>query len=125
MRVPDCQRECVGAGGTPGVARSGWTSTPVAGGWGVFKGDYTPRAGGRLHVIVKNEAGGQKLETDLNVERSSREKVGEPANLAILRDIAALTRGIAGRDGGPGRHPWKDRAAAGAAAHRAAHPFME
>jgi len=68
----------------------------VPGGWGVFKGDYTPRVSGRLHVIVKNEAGDQQLETDLNVERSSREKVGEPANLAILRDIATLTRGVAG-----------------------------
>ncbi len=45
---------------------------------------------------MKNESGGQQLETDLDVERSSREKVGDPANLAILRDIAALTRGVAG-----------------------------
>ncbi len=70
--------------------------TPIPGGWGVFKGDYVPRAGGRLQIIVKNESGGQQLETDLNVERSTREKVGEPANLAILRDIAALTHGMAG-----------------------------
>jgi uncharacterized membrane protein len=68
----------------------------VPGGWGVFKGDYTPRTSGRLHIIVRNESGDQQLETDLNVERSSREKVGEPANLAILRDIATLTRGLAG-----------------------------
>jgi hypothetical protein len=73
--------------------------TAVPGGWGVFKGDYTPRMSGRLHVIVKNEAGDQELETDLNVERSSREKIGEPANLAILRDIAALTQGVAGQTG--------------------------
>jgi len=68
--------------------------TPVPGGWGVFKGEYLPRSSGRLHVIVKNESGDQQLETDLNVERSTREKVGEPANLAILRDIATLTRGL-------------------------------
>jgi uncharacterized membrane protein len=72
---------------------------PVPGGWGVFKGDYIPRASGRLHVIVKNETGGQELETDMNVERSSREKVGEPANLAIMRDIAGLTHGVAGGTG--------------------------
>ncbi len=69
---------------------------PVPGGWGVFKGDYTPRAGGRLHIIVKNESGDQQIETDLNVAASSRERVGDPANFAILRDIAALTRGMAG-----------------------------
>jgi hypothetical protein len=51
---------------------------PLPGGWGVFQGDYIPRAGGRLHIIVKDETG------------------GEPANLAILRDIAALTHGMAG-----------------------------
>jgi hypothetical protein len=68
----------------------------VPGGWGVFKGDYIPRISGRLHVIVKNDIGDQQLQTDLNVERSSREKVGEPANLAILRDISALTSGAAG-----------------------------
>ena len=70
--------------------------TPVSGGWGVFRGDFTPRASGTLHLIVKNESGGQQIETNLNIERSSREKVGEPANLAILRDIASLTHGISG-----------------------------
>ena len=71
----------------------------VPGGWGVFKGDYTPRTSGRRRVIVKNESGDQELETDLNVERSSREKIGEPANLGVLRDIAALTRGESGGTG--------------------------
>ena len=70
--------------------------TAVPGGWGVFKGEYTPRSGGQLHILVKNDPDGQQLETDLDVEPSGREKVGEPANLAILRDIAALTHGIAG-----------------------------
>jgi uncharacterized membrane protein len=68
----------------------------LPGGWGVFKGEYTPRTGGRLHIVVKNESGDQELETDLNVEGSTREQVGDPANLAILRDIAALTHGVAG-----------------------------
>jgi hypothetical protein len=69
---------------------------PVPGGWGVFKASYTPRTSGKLHITVKNDGGGQSLETDLNIERSSREKVGDPANLAILRDIAGLTHGISG-----------------------------
>ncbi|MGA3170910.1 MAG: hypothetical protein ABSE62_07825 [Chthoniobacteraceae bacterium] len=81
---------------TPSGATERLDMTPVPGGWGVFKGEYTPRASGRLHVIVRNEPGGQQLETDLNVARSSRETVGDPANLAILRDIAALTHGAAG-----------------------------
>jgi len=69
---------------------------PLPGGWGVFKADYIPRASGALHIVVKNDAGDQHLETDLNVEHSTREKVGEPANLAILRDIASLTQGASG-----------------------------
>jgi hypothetical protein len=81
---------------TPSGASERLDLSPLPGGWGVFKGEYTPRTGGRLHVIVQNDSGGQHLETDLNVERSTREQVGDPANLAILRDIAALTRGVAG-----------------------------
>jgi uncharacterized membrane protein len=69
---------------------------PVPGGWGVFKGEYTPRTGGRTRIVVTNESGDQRLETDLNVQPSGREQVGNPANLAVLRDIAALTRGFAG-----------------------------
>jgi uncharacterized membrane protein len=81
---------------TPSGSAERLDLTPLPGGWGVFKGDYTPRSGGRLHIIVKNDSGDQQLETGLNVEPSSREQVGNPANLAILRDIAALTRGMAG-----------------------------
>jgi uncharacterized membrane protein len=80
----------------PGGATERLDFTPVPGGWGVFKADYTPHVSGRLHVTVKNDSGDQQLETDLNVERSTREKVGDPANLAILRDISTLTRGLAG-----------------------------
>lgn len=69
---------------------------PLPGGWGVFKGTYTARTGGRLHVVVKEEPDGQQLETDLNVERASRERVGDPANVAVMRDIASLTGGAAG-----------------------------
>ena len=73
--------------------------TPVPGGWGVFKGEYTPRTGGRHHLVVRNEEGGQQLESDFAVERATREKVGEPANFSILRDLAALTHGVAGATG--------------------------
>ncbi len=83
----------------PSGATERMEMTPLPGGWGVFKGDYTPRAGGRLHVTVKNESGDQRLETDLNVQLSSREEVGQPANLAILRDIASLTGGLSGGTG--------------------------
>jgi uncharacterized membrane protein len=70
--------------------------SPLPGGWGVFKGDYTPRKGGRFRVVVKDDTDGSQLETELNVVRSSRERVGDPANLAILRDIASLTGGVSG-----------------------------
>jgi uncharacterized membrane protein len=82
---------------TPSGAAERLDLTPVPGGWGVFKGEYTPRGSGRLHITVKNESGDQQLDTDLNVQPSTREQVGNPANLGILRDIAALSRGFAGR----------------------------
>jgi uncharacterized membrane protein len=81
---------------SPSGASERLDMTPVPGGWGVFKADYIPRVSGVLHVLVKNDSGDQQLETDLNVERSSREKVGDPANFEILRDIAGLTHGVSG-----------------------------
>jgi len=80
-----------GTGGSEHVELS-----PLPGGWGVFKGDCTPRKGGLFQVLVKSETDGEQLETVLNVTRSSHERVGDPANLAILRDLASLTGGASG-----------------------------
>ena len=80
--------------------RSGWISSPVPGGWGVFKGEYTPRTGGRHHIAgAERGAAGSNWRAISRWQRATREKVGEPANFSILRDLAALTHGVAGATG--------------------------
>ena len=45
---------------------------------------------------MASEKGGHHLEPDVLVAKPQREKVGQPANPGILREIAALTRGRSG-----------------------------
>jgi hypothetical protein len=67
--------------------------------WGAHTGQFIPREGGRYTVEVKSEAAGRHLKTQLNVTAPILEKVGLPAKLDVMREIAALT---GGRSGGPG-----------------------
>jgi hypothetical protein len=68
----------------------------VPGGWGVFKGEFVPRAGGKFKLDVTNEIGGQSLGTELFVAQPTREKIGQPANFGALREIADITNGVSG-----------------------------
>jgi hypothetical protein len=73
--------------------------TPENAEWGVHLGQFIPREGGKYDVEVKSEAAGRRLKTQLIVTVPTLEKVGRPAKLDVLREIAALTTG---RSGGPG-----------------------
>jgi hypothetical protein len=66
--------------------------------WGVHSGQFVPREGGKYEVEVKAEAAGRQLKTQLIATVPTLEKVGLPAKLDVLREIAALT---AGKSGGP------------------------
>ena len=66
---------------------------PVTGGWGVYKSGFTPREGGKYKLTVAGEKGGRRLETEILVDQPQREKIGQPANAAVLRELADLTRG--------------------------------
>jgi uncharacterized membrane protein len=70
--------------------------TVLPGGWGVYKGSFTPREGGAYKIEVSGERAGQKLETELTVAKPEVEKTGQPANVAMMRDLAELTRGASG-----------------------------
>ncbi len=70
--------------------------SPVAGGWGVFKTSFVPPAGGTYKIRIACEEAQRNLETDLVVSRPKREKLGQPANVAAMREIADITHGIAG-----------------------------
>ncbi len=70
--------------------------TAVPGGWGVFKGEFVPRVGGKYLATIGDESAGQKLSAPIFVEQPTREKIGQPANFAVLREMAAITRGASG-----------------------------
>lgn len=82
------------------VAPSGQTERleliPVPGGWGVYKGAFVVREGGKYRITISSEKAARNLETELLVARVQREKVGQPINAAVLREIADLTRGKMG-----------------------------
>jgi hypothetical protein len=67
--------------------------SPLEGGWGVFKGNFSPQEGGRYKVSVTADKHGRNLDTEILVNQPQREKVGQPINLEILREIAGITEG--------------------------------
>ncbi|HEY1171714.1 MAG TPA: VWA domain-containing protein [Verrucomicrobiae bacterium] len=66
----------------------------VDGGWGVFKGSYRPTEGGNYKLQINSPEHGRELTTTIAVKRPEREKLGQPANARVLRELAALTQGI-------------------------------
>ncbi len=65
----------------------------VEGGWGVFKTSFAPQQGGKYKVQLSAEKNQRKLEAEITVSQPVLEKVGQPVNADILREIAKLTGG--------------------------------
>ncbi|MBM3875134.1 MAG: VWA domain-containing protein [Verrucomicrobia bacterium] len=65
----------------------------IEGGWGVFKSQFVAQAGGAHKILVTADTFGRRLETEVNITQPVREKVGQPANHQILRELSALTGG--------------------------------
>jgi hypothetical protein len=61
--------------------------------WGLFTGNFTPDEPGEHHLRVSSAEAGQALETSISIQGTSREKIGQPVRLEVLREIAQLTRG--------------------------------
>jgi hypothetical protein len=61
--------------------------------WGLFHGDFRPEEPGEYKLIVSCADNGGVLETSLNVQGVSREKLGKPARLEVLEEIAKVTQG--------------------------------
>lgn len=82
------------------VAPSGQTErlslASVPGGWGVYKGNFQAREPGRYHVTISGDRAARSLQTDIIVSRLVREKLGQPINASMLREISELTRGYSG-----------------------------
>ncbi|MBA4149936.1 MAG: VWA domain-containing protein [Verrucomicrobia bacterium] len=65
----------------------------VEGGWGVFKSSFAPQQGGKYKIQLTSEKNQRKLETEIIVSQPVREKIGQPVNAEILREIANITGG--------------------------------
>ena len=68
---------------------------PSPGGWGVYQGVFLPREGGTYQFEMSGTRG-LKLQTPIQVTAPQIEKIGQPANPELLRDMAELTRGASG-----------------------------
>lgn len=66
---------------------------PEPGGWGVFKGSFTPRQGGNYQVKMMCESADREVDVSLFVARPSLEVIGRPARRQVLKEIAEITRG--------------------------------
>jgi hypothetical protein len=69
---------------------------PVEGGWGVFKARLTANEAGAFKIHVNAPQHNRDLETSIHVSRPTREKLGQPAQSRVLREIASVTQGSAG-----------------------------
>ena len=65
----------------------------MEGGWGVFKSAFVALESGRYKIEVASEAHGRRLQTELLVVPPLLEKLGQPVNAQILREISAVSRG--------------------------------
>jgi hypothetical protein len=69
---------------------------PVEGGWGVFQASFLPQDGGAYKITVSAEKHSRTLDTELAVKQPEIEKLGQPINLEVLRELASITRGAVG-----------------------------
>ncbi len=65
----------------------------TTGGWGVYQGGFAPDMAGEYRVKLQCDQTGRSLDTKFLVRGIVREEVGKPAQVEVLREIAAITRG--------------------------------
>lgn len=61
--------------------------------WGLFTGFFTPEENGEHQAIMTCRENGSTLETIISVQGTEREKLGQPANVEVLNELAKITRG--------------------------------
>ncbi len=61
--------------------------------WGVFSGQFTPSEPGKHELALACKQTGATLETSFFVQGSAAERMGRPARLDVLDEIARVTRG--------------------------------
>ena len=63
--------------------------------WGLFRSSFVAEEGGVLKLVTRCRETTAQLETDLNVRGVPREKIGKPARLDVMQEIAWITGGKA------------------------------
>ncbi len=61
--------------------------------WGLFTGTFAPTEGGQYRLITSCAETGANLETVISVLGQEKERIGQPARVDVLKEIAQLTRG--------------------------------
>jgi uncharacterized membrane protein len=69
------------------------TLNPVAGGWGVYQGQFVAEQRGKYQVKLTCEQTKRTMDSELIVRGIVREEVGRPAQPDALREIAGITGG--------------------------------
>ena len=62
----------------------------------MFKSSFVPLEGGAHTIEIRSERHARELTTDILVTQPQVEKLGQPVNSQILREIAAITGGANG-----------------------------
>ncbi len=70
--------------------------TAVKGGWGVFQAKMTVKQGGEYILNLENPNGSQSLQAKIFADKPTLERIGQPANANVLREIARSTGGESG-----------------------------
>ncbi len=61
--------------------------------WGLFTGTFAPQEPGQYAITMTCTENGGVLESNITVQGSAKEKVGEPARYDVMEEIARVTRG--------------------------------
>ena len=78
---------------SPGGRAERLEFAPIEGGWGVFRSSFAAQESGPYKIEVASEAHGRHLEAGLLVVPPLLEKLGQPVNARILREISAVSQG--------------------------------
>jgi len=63
------------------------------GGWGLYKGEFDTKAPGDYTIKITSADKTVEYETKISVSGETLEKIGEPANFDVMKDIARITKG--------------------------------
>ena len=67
--------------------------TEIEGGWGVYRGSWTPPTGGPYHIKIQLPGEDPQVATTIQIATPPKEATGAPARPDVLRRLAEATKG--------------------------------